>query len=178
MAASDHRFLHHPAFPSARKLKCTLTYTPAATRFTRRLAVGSVSTIPGHSVPQWCRPAGDHCTESPFAQEQALPPPSRGFEPPSANITPPFSLLRAHAPDRDPPPASVSPSARGFLQAAACPCWKSALPSVTPRIFLDVLGPLPRLLWWCTRLFLPTRQRPSRQTDPVGATATPLQQLP
>lgn len=41
-------------------------------------------------------------------------------------------------------------------------CWKSVLPDVNLRIFLSVLGPIPRLLSGCTCPFLPQRQRPSR----------------
>ena len=59
-----------------------------------------------------------------------LPPLSTGFEPVSAGITPPFSLVLAHAPDLNPPPASVLPLYQESLQVAARPCWNQALPSV------------------------------------------------
>jgi len=41
------------------------------------------------------------------------------------------------------------------------------------RIFLCVLGPLPRRLVWCLYPFLPTRQRPSPRSDRVGAQHSP-----
>ena len=48
----------------------------------------------------------------------------------SAGITPPFSLLRAHAPIRDPPHASELTSYTRSLQVAVSPCWESDLPDV------------------------------------------------
>ena len=99
-----------------------------------------------------------------------LPPLRTGFGPVSPGITPALSLLRAHAPDLSPLTASVLPLYHESLQVAARPCWKQALPDVNLRIFLSVLGPIPRLLSWCTCPFLPKRQRPSRKAESVGAT--------
>lgn len=48
----------------------------------------------------------------------------------SAGITPPSSLLRAHAPIRYPPCASVLPSCTRSLPVAASPGWVSDLPDV------------------------------------------------
>jgi hypothetical protein len=48
----------------------------------------------------------------------------------SAGITPPSSLLRAHAPILPPPAASVVPSDRGSVQVAVSPCWEKDLPDV------------------------------------------------
>ena len=48
----------------------------------------------------------------------------------SAGITPPFSLIRAHAPDLNPLTALVLPLNRESLQVAARPCWKEVFPSV------------------------------------------------
>jgi hypothetical protein len=55
------------------------------------------------------------------------------------------------------------------LQVAVNPCCYQPLPNVNPLIFLHVQAPLPRLLLWCFYPFLPTRLRPSRHHDPVGA---------
>ena len=41
------------------------------------------------------------------------------------------------------------------------------------RICLCVLGPLPRWLPWCMYPFLPTGQRPSQRSEPVGAPQPP-----
>ena len=59
-----------------------------------------------------------------------LPPLSTGVQPVSASITPPFSLLRAHAPDLNPLTALVLPLYPESLQVAARPCWKEVFPSV------------------------------------------------
>jgi hypothetical protein len=48
----------------------------------------------------------------------------------SAGITPPSSLLRAHAPVLHPPAASVEPSDSGSMQVAVSPCWEKDLPDV------------------------------------------------
>ncbi len=84
----------------------------------------------GHCVPRWCRPLGNHCTESPFARRQVLPALRTGLKPVSPGITPALSLIQAHAPDRNPPSASGSPLCLESLQVAARPCWMSAFPSV------------------------------------------------
>jgi hypothetical protein len=48
----------------------------------------------------------------------------------SAGITPPSSLLRAHAPVLHPPRASVLPSDTRSVQVAVSPCWAEDLPDV------------------------------------------------
>ena len=61
----------------------------------------------------------------------------------SAGITPPSSLLPAHAPDQNPPADLVSVYG-GSSQVVAAPCWEMALPGVISTILAWVLGPLPR----------------------------------
>ena len=74
----------------------------------------------------------------------------------SAGITPPSSLLRAHAPVLNPPAASVVPSDSGSMQVAVSPCWEKDLPDVisahlslrawTPTpVALEVLVPVSSL---------------------------------
>jgi hypothetical protein len=82
---------------------------PSLARFTALLAFGSVFHRTGLRVPGGVFPQGHHCTESRFACGWVLPPHSTGLVPVSAGITPPFSLLPAHAPDRN-PLASFGPS--------------------------------------------------------------------
>jgi hypothetical protein len=48
----------------------------------------------------------------------------------SAGVTPPSSLLRAHAPVLNPPRASVCPSNTRSVQVAVSPCWEEDLPGV------------------------------------------------
>src|SRR5262249_1622779 len=49
---------------------------------------------------------------------------------PLGSMTHPSSLLRAHAPDHDPPPSLGGPSVRRSVQVVARPCWAVALPGV------------------------------------------------
>src|SRR4030095_16986044 len=88
---------------------------------------------------------------------------------PSAGVTPPASLLRAHAAVLNPPLASGLPLVNGSVPVAVSPGWEEDLPDVTLRIFPCVLGPLPRQLVWCISPLLPTRHRPSPRSDRVGA---------
>ena len=60
---------------------------------------------------------------------------------------------------------------QGLCRLLSAPAGNSTFPTLSLRIFPHVLGPLPRLLLWCSYPFLPTRQRPSRRYDPVGAIA-------
>jgi hypothetical protein len=60
---------------------------------------------------------------------------------------------------------------QGLCRLLSAPAGNSTFPTLSLRIFPHVLGPLPRLLLWCTFPFLPTRQRPSQHYDSVGAIA-------
>ena len=60
---------------------------------------------------------------------------------------------------------------QGLCRLLSAPAGNSTFPTLSPRIFPHVLGPLPRLLLWCTHPFLPTRLRPSQRCHPVGALA-------
>jgi hypothetical protein len=57
-------------------------------------------------------------------------PPRRTIPGPLGSITHPSSLLRAHAPDHDPPTSLGCPSVSGPVQVVASPCWALALPGV------------------------------------------------
>jgi len=62
----------------------------------------------------------------------------------SAGITPPSSLLRAHAPVLNPPAASVVPSDSGSVQVAVSPCWEKDLPDViSAHLSLRACTPTP-----------------------------------
>jgi hypothetical protein len=103
--------------------------------------------------------------------------PSRVSSTPSAGITLPSSLLRAHAPVQIPPATLVLPSNGGSLQVVVSPCWEMDLPDVTLRTFPDVPGPIPRRPLTCTYSFLPPGQRPSPILQRVGAPQHPGQPL-
>jgi len=91
----------------------------------------------------------------------------------SVGITPPSSLIRAHAPALRPPRVSVVPSTPGLCRLLSAPAGRRTFPTLSLRIFPCVLGPLPRRLVWCLYPFLPTRQRPSPRSERVGAQQSP-----
>jgi hypothetical protein len=91
----------------------------------------------------------------------------------SAGITPPSSLLRAHAPVLPPPRASVVPSTPGLCRLLSAPAGRRTFPTLSLRILPYVLGPLPRRLLRCTCPFLPSGHRPSPRSDRVGAPQCP-----
>ena len=76
--------------------------------------------------------------------------PARGVTPDRATsrvasegVTPPSSLLRAHAPDQNPPRASESSLCTRSLQVAVSPCWEMALPDVISRPLRRCSDPYP-----------------------------------
>ncbi len=54
----------------------------------------------------------------------------------SEGITPPSSLLRAHASDQDPPVSFSFRLVSRSLQVAASPCWEMAFPDVISTILV------------------------------------------
>jgi len=59
----------------------------------------------------------------------------------SEDITPPSSLLRAHAPVQNPPAYFDLPYKAGSLQVVASLCWEMDLPDVISAILAQVPGP-------------------------------------
>jgi hypothetical protein len=66
----------------------------------------------------------------PLCLLKALPLTAESLWTPSEGITPPSSLIPAHAPDQNPSVASVLPLYIRSLQVATSPCWELALPDV------------------------------------------------
>ena len=128
------------AFPKPKKLKCWRIYTPldAGLHAGLGLATELLPSLVGST-----RPPG---AQSPFARYEVLPPavwrPAASTT--SEGITPPSSLIQAHAPDQIPPTGFGSTSSGGSLQVVASPCWEMALPDVISAILTQVPGPLPR----------------------------------
>ncbi|MCD6196951.1 MAG: hypothetical protein J7K15_00060 [Deltaproteobacteria bacterium] len=54
----------------------------------------------------------------------------------SEGITPPSSLILAHAPDQNPLSDFGYPYFRESLQVVISPCWEMALPDVISAIFV------------------------------------------
>jgi hypothetical protein len=62
----------------------------------------------------------------------------------SEGVTPPSSLLRTHAPDPHPPLLFGSPYSRGLCSFSPVPAGHGSFPALSPQIFPQVSGPLPR----------------------------------
>ncbi len=96
---------------------------------------------------------------------------------PSEGITPPSSLLRAHAPVLNPPRSSVLPLNTRSLQVAVSPCWEKDLPGVSSaNLSLRAWTPTPAAL--VVRLPVPSHK--TSAFPPLGPgrrSATPVQQL-
>ena len=98
-----------------------------------------------------------------------LPPLSTGFEPVSPGVTPALSLILAHAPDLNPPPASVLPLYQESLQVAARPCWNQALPSViSANLSPDAWTHTPAVPTGALTRFFPRGRRPSPRREWFG----------
>jgi hypothetical protein len=92
----------------------------------------------------------------------------------SAGVTPPSTLLRTHAPDHVPPPASVGkPRSAGLCRLSSAPCCDVALPDVISIIRVKELGPLPRRVLLVLGPFLPRRLRPRLSFDRLGTRDSP-----
>jgi hypothetical protein len=99
-------------------------------------------------------------------------PPRRAWSALSIGATRPSSLLRTHAPDLKP----LAPSAFA-LSASLCrllrdPAGRRSFPALSPQIFPQMLGPLPRRFSWCTYPLLPRRHRPLPTWERLGNTHT------
>lgn len=119
------------------------------------------------------------CAESPFALSRRYPFRS-GLSPcwaTSEDVTPPSSLLRAHAPDHPPPSAFSLSLGDESSQVAASPCWTMALPDVISADCPYVPEPILRWLPRCFCPLLPAEHRPSPRCNRVGAQQWPAKQL-
>ena len=94
----------------------------------------------------------------------------------SAGVTPPSSLLPAHAPVLHPPTAyGHSLGQRVFAGRCQPRLEHRTFPALPPRILPQMPGPLPRRSPWCAYSFLPTGHRPSPFPNWVGTPQYPVQ---
>jgi hypothetical protein len=92
----------------------------------------------------------------------------------SEGMTPPSSLLRAHAPHHHPLPAfGLYPIQRVFAECGEPPAGRWWFPALSPRIFPQMLGPIPRRFPWCIRPLLPRGHRPSPRGNRLGTPQYP-----
>ena len=89
-------------------------------------------------------------------------------------LTPTGSCARPHPSRRLRSP----PWPTGLGRLLPAPAGRRSFPTLSPRIFPQVPGPLPRRSPWCSCPFLPTGLRPSPCCNRVGTTPSPTQRLP
>jgi hypothetical protein len=129
------------AFPRPSGLHYRLTYTPHGPG----LSAGSAP--PGTSFPRGQRP-GTSPLDATMHREPPLP--LQGVTPPGVvspatwkGITIASSLIRAHAPDQL-PPVSAWASLVGLCRLLPAPARNCSFPTLSPHVFPQVPGPLPR----------------------------------
>jgi hypothetical protein len=92
------------------------------------------------------------------------------FNSTSERVTPPSSLLRAHAPNQNPLTVSVLLLINESLQVITSPCWKLVLPdpAAAGQSLRRRLDPYPAVSLWCACSLLPRGQRPHIQRHTFG----------
>ena len=70
------------------------------------------------------------------------------------------------------------PCALSLCRLLRAPAGRRPFPALSPRIFLQVPGPLPRSSLRCTCSLLPTGHRPSPFPNRVGTAQNPARRLP
>ena len=93
----------------------------------------------------------------------------------STGITPPSSLLLAHAPDRIPPADFSSPNTAGLCWLLSVPAGRRPFPTLFLQSLCGRLAPYTAVLPCCSCPFLHREQRPPRLGNALGAHKTPPQ---
>jgi hypothetical protein len=158
LVSALHAFFRARACPRVPRLKRWLAYTPCA----GGLPVSSsqhASTDPGRDIvhtgeelgrdePMAMSSLGPRAATAEYpgllCPPRALPTVGETSWISSEGVTPPSQLIRAHAPDQDPPCALAFALCAGSLQVAASPCWEMALPDIISATLVQALGPIPR----------------------------------
>jgi hypothetical protein len=153
------------AFTVVTMLKCWYTYAPSAPAL---LANSFLLRGSGHSAL-----SPSPTLEPPSAQSRFAPPQRYlGGEGLVRLLGRHYPSFVAHTGSCVRPLPSTRlrlPSTNGLCRLLPAPAAQRPFPTLALRIFPSVPGPLPRWLWWCIYPLLPTRRRPSRRENPVGA---------
>ena len=91
----------------------------------------------------------------------------------SEDITPPSSLIRAHASDQVPPGASVVPRTPGPCRLSPVPAGGWPFPTLSLQSLRRRLDPYPAASLECTCPFLPREHRPHATEDAFGTRNCP-----
>jgi len=113
--------------------------------------------------------------QSPFARSRCYLSRRDLFQIASEGVTPPFSLLRAHAPDQPPPVLFGSPYWTGLRRLLPVPAEDWSFPTLSLQSFHGRLDPYPGMPFWCPRPFLPRKLQPQHSLACFGASNTPPQ---
>jgi len=95
----------------------------------------------------------------------------------SEGVTPPSSLLRAHAPDHDPLPASVVPRSGSLCRLSRVPAGPWPFPTLSLPSLWRCLDPYPAVFVRCLCPFLPQRQRPHVTGNTFGTRENPCKAI-
>lgn len=93
----------------------------------------------------------------------------------SEGVTPPSSLLRAHAPDQPPPTLFGLPYSMGLCRLLPVPAGRWSFPTLSLQSFHRRLAPYPGMPLRCTRPFLPGKLQPQPRCTYFGASSIPSQ---
>ena len=86
----------------------------------------------------------------------------------SAGVTPPSSLILAHAPDRQPPVGFGFPGPSGLCRLLRAPAGRRPFPTLSLRSLHGCLGPYPVAIKRCISPLLPARHRPLLRVKKIG----------
>ena len=75
------------------------------------------------------------------------------------------------------PQPRVPPCALSLRRLLRTPAGRRSFPALSPQIFPQLPGPLPRRSPWCNYSFLPTGHRPTPSPKWVGTPQSPAQRL-
>ena len=155
------------AFPCGLKLKCWRTSTPSppgcpapSSRFQPRMRSSSESGCVLSLETAEC--------PEPLCPWRALPAHGATSRVASEDITPPSSLIRAHASDQVPPGASVVPRTPGPCRLSPVPAGGWPFPTLSLQSLRRRLDPYPAASLECTCPFLPREHRPHATEDAFG----------
>ena len=129
-----------PVWSKVQALACIRSTT---IRLYPRLDISQSCTVPRHCVRQCCHTDAYCPPRAPLHDYgvTAFAPRSWHW---SARVTPPSSLILAHAPDHHTPVGFGRPYSSRSLQVAASPCCMTALPDVISAILVWALESVPR----------------------------------
>jgi hypothetical protein len=132
------------AFPAKSKLKCWPTYAPYSNGLLADSALPlRVTEFPGFYAPSRPSRSAHQAPRAPLPC-QGVTSPGVASSAPSEGVTPPSSLIRAHAPVPNPPVGSASAPPRGLCRLLPAPAGSGTFPTLSLHSLCRCLDPIPR----------------------------------